>query len=444
VLATSTRKDLVELTAGPRSERGPVYVFNPEGDGDLRSTLRWSPVAGCEHPRVALERARALMRGAGVLSGVEDSRFWTGNQARLLPAMLNAAAVADKTLADVHDWIRDPGDDTPLRILERHPMAQHTWAQDIAQVLAGPDRTRDNIYQTLVLTFSFMADPAVRHAVTPSPGEMAFDPHTFLAEQGSLYLLGADVGPSEAGSIAPLFTALTSAVWDAARGSAASSIGGRLDPPLLLALDEVANICPVPLPQWTAQAGGSGITVMAVVQSPSQLVSRWGTADARTIWNSSTTKAVLGGISLPEDLEDVSRLIGETQIERTTTTHGMQQNQVGLGGAYPTTSYSVGTERVRTLPPERLRTLPEWHMVLISRRVRPVLARYTPVWDRADVRAWRTAHPGVVLPAQSAPTVPAGVEPAGPAPAPPAPDVWERPRLEVVRDLDEQQRRDAG
>lgn len=35
--------------------------------------------------------------------------------------------------------------------------------------------------------------------------------------------------------------------------------GGRLDPPLLLALDEAALICPVPLERWTADAGGRGI-----------------------------------------------------------------------------------------------------------------------------------------------------------------------------------------
>lgn len=444
VLATSTRPDLVTWTAGPRGTRGPVYVFNPEGlgDGSMPSTLRWSPVAGCENPAVALERARALMRGAAGTAGVQDAAFWTGSQARLLPGLLNAAAAADKSLADVYAWIRDPLDDTPLRILERHPLAQHAWAQDLAQIVQGPDRTRDSIFQTLALTFSFMANPAVRHTVTPTPNEPAFDPHRFLAEGATLYLLGQDMGSAESGSIAPLFTAITSAVWEAARGSAAASPGGRLDPPLLLALDEVANICPVPLAQWSAQAGGSGTTLVAVVQSPSQLVSRWGPADARTVWNSCTVKGILGGLSLPEDLDDVSRLIGEAEIERITETHGVQHDQYGGGGgisgrAYPTTSYTTSTERVRVMPPERLRTLPEWHLVLIARRVRPVLARYTPVWDRPDVRAWQAAHPSGV------PAVPPA-RTAAEAPTPePLPDVWQRPRLEVVRDA-EQQQRDAG
>ena len=41
VLATSTRADLYELTAGARALRGPVHVFNPQGVGAVPSTLRW-------------------------------------------------------------------------------------------------------------------------------------------------------------------------------------------------------------------------------------------------------------------------------------------------------------------------------------------------------------------------------------------------------------------
>ena len=35
VLATSTRADLYESTAGARARRGPVYVFNPQGVGGV-------------------------------------------------------------------------------------------------------------------------------------------------------------------------------------------------------------------------------------------------------------------------------------------------------------------------------------------------------------------------------------------------------------------------
>ena len=41
-----------------------------------------------------------------------------------------------------------------------------------------------------------------------------------------------------------------------------ASPAGRLDPPLLMGLDEVTQICPVPLPSWLSDSGGKGIQVM--------------------------------------------------------------------------------------------------------------------------------------------------------------------------------------
>ena len=36
----------------------------------------------------------------------------------------------------------------------------------------------------------------------------------------------------------------------------------RTDPPLLMGLDEVAQICQVPLPAWLSDSGGKGIQVV--------------------------------------------------------------------------------------------------------------------------------------------------------------------------------------
>ena len=41
-----------------------------------------------------------------------------------------------------------------------------------------------------------------------------------------------------------------------------ASASGRLDPPLLMGLDEVTQICPVPLPAWLSDSGGKGIQVL--------------------------------------------------------------------------------------------------------------------------------------------------------------------------------------
>ena len=41
-IVTSTRADLYHLTAGARSQRGPVYVFNPQHVGGLPSGFSWT------------------------------------------------------------------------------------------------------------------------------------------------------------------------------------------------------------------------------------------------------------------------------------------------------------------------------------------------------------------------------------------------------------------
>lgn len=104
-------------------------------------------------------------------------------------------------------------------------------------------KTRDSIWQGVALALGALADPRVLDAVTPHEGETPFDPETFLRESGTLYLLatGADAGASAA-----LVAARSEDLIETARRLAARSPGARLDPPLLLALDEIGNLAPLP------------------------------------------------------------------------------------------------------------------------------------------------------------------------------------------------------
>jgi hypothetical protein len=111
------------------------------------------------------------------------------------------------------------------------------------------------------------AAPSVLKAVTPRPGE-EFDPGEFLTDRGTLYVLGTAAG---AGAAAALVAALVEDMVETARRIAAASPGVRLDPPLLLALDEIGNLAPLPsLPALMSEGGGTGITTLAVLQSLSR------------------------------------------------------------------------------------------------------------------------------------------------------------------------------
>src|SRR5690625_5715770 len=126
---------------------------------------------------------------------------------------------------------------------------------------------RYSIWQGDSLALAALADPRVLDAVTPGPDEQ-FDPETFLTEQGTLYLLATGAG---AGASASLVAAFVEDLIETARRLAARSPGARLDPPLLLALDENGNLAPLPTPPTPlAEGGGTGITTMPVLQSLAQ------------------------------------------------------------------------------------------------------------------------------------------------------------------------------
>jgi type IV secretion system protein VirD4 len=128
---------------------------------------------------------------------------------------------------------------------------------------------------------SFMADPALAACVLPAPGT-GFDIAEFLRDAGTLYMIAEAV--SEEAPVAPLFAAMASEIHYIAAQMGQASPSHRLDPPLLMGLDEVTQICPVPLPSWLSDSGGKGIQVVAVVHGEAQLTGRWVTTAARSSW----------------------------------------------------------------------------------------------------------------------------------------------------------------
>jgi type IV secretion system protein VirD4 len=79
---------------------------------------------------------------------------------------------------------------------------------------------------------------------------------------------------SEEAPVAPLFAAMATEIHHAAAQIGQASASSRLDPPVLMGLDEVTQICPVPLPSWLSDSGGKGIQIVAVVHGEAQLTGR--------------------------------------------------------------------------------------------------------------------------------------------------------------------------
>ena len=128
---------------------------------------------------------------------------------------------------------------------------------------------------------SFLADPGLAAAVLPSD-EPAFCIEAFLRSRGTLYLIAE--AEHDDSPVAPLFAAMAGEIHHAAAQLGQASPGGALDPPLLMALDEIVQTCPVPLPAWLADSGGKGIQLIPVAHGEAQLRTRWDRDGAQASW----------------------------------------------------------------------------------------------------------------------------------------------------------------
>ncbi|WP_292815559.1 TraM recognition domain-containing protein [Microbacterium sp.] len=382
VVTTSTRPDNLTTTIRARIKRGPVAVFDPQQLAPgVPAGLRWSPVRGCEIPLTAMIRAAGVAAGTGLSSvGVENGGFWEGKTRTALQSLLHAAALDGRSPSELFRWTLDPAAaKDAVAILTSNPSAATGWAESLEAMIDADPRTRDSIWQGVSLALAALADPRVLDAVSPGADEQ-FDPETFLRRNGTLYLLATGAG---AGASSSLVAALVEDLVETARRMAARSPGARLDPPLLLALDEIGNLAPLPsLPVLMAEGGGTGITTMPVLQSLAQARQRWGDNAATAIWDASIAKIVLGGASGSRDLQDIATLIGdrdEVTDSFTVGERGMRSNQ-------------RSTRRVPIMPPDVIRTLPYGTALLLLRSAPPIVTRmreWTARPDAAELRAER-------------------------------------------------------
>lgn len=306
--------------------------------------------------------------------GVDGGGFWEGKTRVELQALLHAAALDNRSPAELFRWTLDPSAAADaVAILHASTRAATGWADSLEAMIEADPRTRDSIWQGVSLALAALADPRVLDAVSPTEDE-TFDPEVFIRNKGTLYLLATGAG---AGNSAALVAALIEDLVETCRRIAARSPGARLDPPLLLALDEIGNLAPLPsLPTLMAEGGGTGITTMPVPQSLAQARDKWSDDQASAIWDASIVKIVLGGASNSRDLQDLSTLIGDRD-EFT--------DSVSLGDSGSRTSQR-SVRRVPILPPDRIRTIPFGTGVVLLRSAPPIIADLHPWPKRPDAK----------------------------------------------------------
>ena len=242
VIATTTKPDIYNLTSAVRSFLGPVHVFNPQHIGGVPSTFCWNPIDGCEDPATAIRRADAFAFAVSQ-KGVEDGSFWSAKASDYLRGYFHAAALADYDLRTVAAWVSGADPDVPERILAA--AGAHQWAVTLSELRSEAQKTTATVRMVMSGRWRSWPTPLWPPASYPNPAT-GFDIPDFLYDVGTLYMIAEAV--SEEAPVAPLFAAMATEIHYAAAQIGQASASRRLDPPLLMGLDEVTQICPVPLP----------------------------------------------------------------------------------------------------------------------------------------------------------------------------------------------------
>lgn len=372
VVTTSTRPDNLAVTLRSRQVTGPVAVFDPQGLAPgIRSSTRWSPIRGCRDPHVAMIRAKGLTSGSA--DGTTDANFWQASAEQAVRCLLHAADLGGRTSRDLYRWsLSAIHASEAVHILATHENAAHAWDQALDGILNADPRQRDSVWAMVTIAFNALGDPTVLDALSPGPGE-DFDPDSFLAAKGTLYLLGTSTGATATSGIVAAFI---EDIVETARRQAAVAPGARLDPPLSLILDEAANY-PLPsLPSLMSDGGGTGISTVVVLQSLAQARHVWSEHAAQAIWDAAIVKIILGGGSNARDLEDLSRLIGQREKVTRSTSRGADGRR----------STSSSTSEVPIVEPAQLRTLPFGTAILLMRAAAAIALSLQPWTTRTDAK----------------------------------------------------------
>jgi type IV secretory pathway TraG/TraD family ATPase VirD4 len=374
-LVTSVRLDVLENTAQMRRRRGPVAVMAPTGMIGWPDTLAWSPASGCERFDKARNRADVMVAVGkhGNAGDSQNAAFFGMTATNLLAGWLHAAAISGQGMDDVLRWALDERNDQPVTICRDHPAAAPGVAGMLDSIYRSPAETRSSIWTTVQTGVAPLLSPAARAVFVPPAGG-GIDLEDFLLRRGTIYLL---VGEKQAADLAPLISAFADELAETAKRIADRGVRQRLDPPLGLILDEVANVVPLPgLPALMSYAGGSGIFVTAVLQNMAQARNRWGREGADMIWGAATVKVILGGLG-GDELRSISDLAGEYREALTTWQRGRH------GDSLQTT-----LQDRKTLTPGQIRTLSE------PRREALIIHATTPAVRSRMTRHYESRHRG--------------------------------------------------
>ena len=368
-ICTSVKADVLKATETKRAKIGPVLVYDPTNSTG-RTSATWNPLASCTTWPDAWEMASWLV-DASAPSGSDRTDFWTSQGRMLLAPLLFAAGTGGLGMADVVRWVQLQEVKDIEKLLKGQGVVEASNAFAACQKM--PANTRGSVYATAISILEVYTDPAV----AASADGCDISPARLLDTNATLYL----VSPVHAQHrLAPLIEALIMSIVREAQDRAQA--GNPCDPGLLLLLDEAGNVAPLRhLPAIASTGRGQGIQLLSVWQDLGQIKHRYGQL-AGTVLTNHAGLLAFRGIRDLETLDLLSRLLGDADVDRISTTQ-----QAGGGQ-----STSRSSQQERLAPIDELRQLPVGSGLLIYGALPPVKVRFPLARKARTSQPWRRAR----------------------------------------------------
>ena len=327
VVATSTKADGVYLTWRARQVAAPgsqIFSFDPLSVATGPVRVRWNPVAGCDDFDVARRRGAALALGSTKAMGEGNSRWFAERGAQILGYLFHAAALGDRTIADIQAWVSDPRE--AVAILERAKgltTVRMAGALNDLMVEMAPE-TAAGFIGTIQGALEPLMIPAVYEMLTPG-SEDSFDVEAFIASRDTLWVLS----PDSEGALAAITTMFVNDIYEVARSLSARKPGGRHVPAISFVLDEAANIAPLPnMGSMFSEGAGRGLFMCAIFQDVHQMEARWGAVQAKTIFQQARLTDIMGSSKDPEWNEQIAALSREFEAKRSSVSTSNQGRSI--------------------------------------------------------------------------------------------------------------------
>jgi type IV secretory pathway TraG/TraD family ATPase VirD4 len=248
---------------------------------------------------------------AGRSQGTSD--HWNRRAEQLLGTLLHAASIENATMRTVVKWVGRQTAGPAQSILDQ------SGSELAANVLGSISMLTANelsgIWSTTANVLAAYNSERALESTMESSGER-FDPQEWVKTNGTIYICASSrhqrlVSPLVVG----LLTEVTSASYKRSKEiGSGRAVDERGSAPLLLALDEAANIAPIPdMENFLSEGGGQGVVTMLCLQDLSQARARWG-PEVDGWFSLFGSKVMLRGIEDIKTLETISALAGEEEV----------------------------------------------------------------------------------------------------------------------------------